>query len=145
MQGMEGPSLQVLFFSRSGTINIPVSYSTLMIEPHLLGGTVTVLDLRPCSSSLHVVSDSGLAPGTDPTHSGPQSSLCSPLISVYRFSVTGLLCSWLQQGEIPRLLLGSKPPTPSHSSESLVLEFWPVWCFISPLSLTLTRLFLTVS
>ena len=61
------------------------------------------------------------------------SPLFSPLISVYTFLVTGLLSSWLQQGEIPRLLLGLKPLTPSHSSESSALEFGALWCLISPL------------
>lgn len=127
----KGPLSPGLFsFSRGGTVSMPASYCTSMIESHLLVGTVTELNLHSCSFSLHVVSDSGLVPRTGSPPFGPQSSL---LISVYAFLVTGLLSSWLQQGEIPRLLLGLKPLTPSHSSEGLALEFWPLWCFISPL------------
>ena len=93
----KGPLSPGLFsFSRGGTVSMPASYCTSMIESHLLVGTVTELNLHSCSFSLHVVSDSGLVPRTGSPPFGPQSSL---LISVYAFLVTGLLSSWLQQGE----------------------------------------------
>ena len=75
-KGLLSPGL--FFLWRSGAIGMPASYCTLMIEPHLLVGTVTVLDLHSCSFSLHVVRDSGLAPRTGSPPSGLQSS---PLLS----------------------------------------------------------------
>ena len=65
---------------------MPASYCTLMIESHLLMGTVTVLNFHLCSFSLHVVSDSGLVPRTGSPPFAPQSSLLSSHQCLYVFS-----------------------------------------------------------
>lgn len=139
MQDMEDPSLQVLFFSRSGTINIPVSYCTLMIEPHLLG----VRSLCLTFALVHLPSMWWVTQALLPEQT-PPTVVLSPLFALLWSVFIG------SQWQVSYVAgcsrgLGSKPPAPSHSSESSALEFWPVWYLISPLSLTLTRLFLSDS